>query len=144
MNKNLLIGFGVLLAVFLVLPIVATLLRGGGDSGSVRVPTAEESGPPKWNAENLVGTAWSVKTKDIPVPVTINLGSGGVATATAPAMLAPIVRAHLGTDTITGTWRVEGAKVIASVSVKDKSATVDCDIRGDRIFYQDKELQRVH
>ncbi|HQB03348.1 MAG TPA: hypothetical protein PLY90_08635, partial [Candidatus Hydrogenedentes bacterium] len=106
MNKNLLIGFAVLLVVFLVLPIAASFLRGGSSGSAAPVISAEEAGPPKWNSENLVGTAWSVKTPDIPVAVTINLAAGGQAIATAPAILAPMVKAHLGTDTIVGTWRV--------------------------------------
>lgn len=141
MNKNLLIGFAIFLVIFLALPLVLSAVRGGGSQASVR-PTGPAEAP-KWNTENLVGTAWSVKTPDIPVAVTINLGPGGQATATAPAVLAPIVKAHLGTDTITGTWRVEGAQLIASVDLKGKTTTVACDILGDRIFYQDKEIKRV-
>ncbi|NLN93405.1 MAG: hypothetical protein GX130_08880 [Candidatus Hydrogenedens sp.] len=142
MNKKILIGFAVFLVIFLVLPLVLSVARGANGSETSARPTGPAE-PPKWNAENLVGTAWSVKTPDIPVAVTINLGPGGQASATAPAMLAPIVKAHLGTDTIMGTWRVEGAKLIASVDLKGKTTTVACDILGDRIFYQDKEIKRV-
>ena len=55
MNKKLLIGFGVVLAVLVILPIAGQLAGGmGGAPQPVEKPPPE---PPKWNASNLVGTA---------------------------------------------------------------------------------------
>ena len=142
MNKKLLIGFGVVLAVLVILPIAGQLAggMGGASSQPVEKPPPE---PPKWNSSNLVGTAWEVKTKDLPVAVTITLNSGGQAVATVPAMFAPIARQMIGTDTLTGNWSVNGAKLIASVEFQGKKNEIACEIIGERIFAGDLEIKRV-
>ncbi len=49
----------------------------------------------------------------------------------------------LGTDKLVGTWSVNGAKFIASVNFKGKDYKVECDISGDKIYYQNKEINRI-
>lgn len=143
MNKKLLIGFGVGLAVLIVFPIVAGLAAGGGSTASDKPVERPPAEPPKWNTGNLINTAWEVKTKDLPVAVTISLGAGGQAVATVPPMFAPIARQMIGTDTLKGTWKVDGAKLIAAVEFQGKNHEVACDIIGERIFHGDIEIKRV-
>ncbi len=100
--------------------------------------------PPLLNESNLVGTAWVVKHPQIPVAVTITLNAGGQAVATVPPQFSALAIQMIGTDKLVGTWRVDGAKLIASVDFQGKTQTVECDIIGDRIFFQDREIQRAN
>ena len=75
--------------------------------------------------------------------VTITLNSGGQAVATVPAMFAPIARQMIGTDTLIGNWRVDGAKLVASVEFQGKKHEIACDIIGERIFAGDIEIKKV-
>jgi hypothetical protein len=99
--------------------------------------------PPLLNESNLTGTAWIVRHPQIPCPVTIRLNPGGQAVASVPPEFAPLARQFIGTDTLVGTWRVDGAKLIASVDFQGKTHTVECEIIGDKIYYGDKEIQRA-
>lgn len=132
----------VLLLLVPMLPMIKVLVMSGleGESAPAEKPAPA---PPLLNATNLSGTAWEVKTKEMPVAVTINLNPGGQAVATVPPAFAAIAKQMIGTDTLMGTWSVNGAKLIASVTVKDKTQTVDCDIIGDKLYYKDKEIKRV-
>ncbi len=144
MNKNILIGFIVLLAIFLLLPVVAQLVRstgGGGELGGPPPPGPKAE--PMLNATNLIGSAWNVKTPEMPIAVTVTLNSGGQAVATVPPLFAPIARQQLGTDTLTGNWSVQGNKLLASVNFQGKGFQVECEIIGDKIYYEDKEIKRI-
>jgi len=100
--------------------------------------------PPLLNESNLVGTAWVVKHPQIPVAVTITLNSGGQAVATVPPEFSALAVQMIGTDRLTGSWSVNGAKLTASVDFRGQKHTVDCDIIGDRIFFQDREIKRAN
>ncbi|MCC6145736.1 MAG: hypothetical protein IT368_18165 [Candidatus Hydrogenedentes bacterium] len=143
MNNKLLIGFfGVLLVLFLGLPLVAGVVqKNRGDSGGAAAPV--EKAPPLLKTANLTGTAWEVKTPDIPVAVTIALNPGGQAVATVPPAFSALAKQMIGTDTLMGTWKAEGAVMTASVSFKGEMKTVQCDIIGDKIYFKDKEITRV-
>lgn len=148
MNNKVLIGFFVaLLVIFVGLPMASVAKK----MYMVKASMSEASGPtekpppapPLLNEGNLTGTAWVVKTPEIPCPVTIALNPGGQATATVPDVFRDIAKSMIGTDTLTGTWSVNGAKLTASVVFQNKTQTVDCDIIGDRIFFKDKEIKRA-
>lgn len=144
MNKTVLIVFAVLLAAFLLLPIVAQVIRstgGGGELGGPPPPGAKAA--PLLDATNLVGSVWNVKTPEMPIAVQISLNAGGQAVATVPPLFAPIARQKLGTDTLTGTWSVAGDKLNARVEFQGKAYDVACDINGDKIYYQNREIPRV-
>ncbi len=146
MNTKILIVFIVVLVIVLVLPIVAQVIRGGANSPQVsdaELTSLKQDAVPLLNETNLVGTGWNVKTPDIPVAVTITLQPGGQAIAQVPAAFAAMARQMIGTDTIMGTWRVQGSQVIASVVYRDKTHTVVCDIVGDRLFFENTEIRRV-
>ncbi len=79
--------------------------------------------PPLLNESNLTGTSWIVKHKDLPCPVIIRLNAGGQAVASVPPEFSMLARQFLGTDTIMGTWRVDGEKLFASVDFRGKTYT---------------------
>lgn len=145
MNKKVLIVFFVLVAVFLLLPLVSNVLRSSSaPSKTSTLSAAGQKVPSKLNETNLVNTAWKIKTKEMPIEVTITLQPGGQAVATVPPLFSAIARQKLGTDTIRGTWSAQGDKVIAKVQVGNNEHTVSCDIIGDKLSYQGKELTRVY
>jgi hypothetical protein len=143
MNKTVLIVFIVLLAIFLLLPIVAQVIRStsGGEMGGP--PPAGPKAAPLLNETNLVGSVWNVKTPEMPIAVSITLGSGGQAVAKVPALFSQIAIQKIGTDTLTGNWSVQGDKLLAKVEFQGKGYEVACDIIGDKIYYQDREIKRV-
>lgn len=100
--------------------------------------------PPLLNESNLVGTSWIVKHPSIPAPVTITLNAGGQAVATVPPELRAIAIQMLGTDHLVGNWSVNGGKLIASVNFQGQTHKVECDIYGDKIYFQDKEIKRAN
>ena len=143
MNTKVLIIFFALLAVFLLLPVVAQVIKGGGSTPPVTLDPNAPKAPPLLNESNLVGTGWSVKTPEMPLAVTITLNAGGQAVATVPAVFAALARQQLGTDTLTGTWRAQGDKLTATVEVKGQTHSVDCDIVGDKLYYEGREIKRM-
>lgn len=163
MNKKVLLIAVAVLAIALVVPLVPQLVQSDDVPAAVgantpnsgrpqsrqrpaeRVVEAKPAPPaePLLDESSLAGTAWSVKTKDIPVPVTINLNAGGQAVATIPPALSALARQMLGTDIITGTWSVQGPKLIASVMLQGKEISIACDIVGDKLMYEGAEIQRV-
>lgn len=161
MNKGLLIGFGVVVALVLAFPLLAAFVKqareSGGNAGTGRAaPAQDERRPadarqeprqpapqpaapaqaPMLNAQNLVGTTWAVNTEM--GRVLINLQAGGVAIAQHP-----LVQQLTGQDSIQGTWSVSGSQLHAAVTAMGQTQRIVCEIRGDRIFYQGQEIQRV-
>lgn len=136
MNKGLLIGFGIVLAVILSYPFVMQMSanQGGGarPAATGSAPTAGQSAPapapaaapqpPLLNAQNLVGTAWNVQG------FTVELQSGGVAQAAGTPL-----------GTIRGTWSVSGS----TFTVQAMGRTVTAQISGDQILHDGKPIARV-
>lgn len=127
MNKNVLIVAGVVLALFLSLPILAKLktgAEGGGatvESGAAPDAAAAPLLPPALNAGNLAGSAWNVKG------ITVQLGAGGVATANTPI------------GAMSGEWSVDGA----TLTVKAAGREVKAQISGDQLLVDGQPAQRV-
>lgn len=149
MNKKILIIFFVVLFLIIGVPLLAALkpiimyqLSTSSVEETKSAPKPPPA-PPLLNEANLVGTAWVVKHPSIPCPVTIRLNAGGQAVASVPPEFAPLARQFIGTDTLVGRWSVAGAKLIASVDFQGKTHSVECEIIGDKIYYQDKEIQRA-
>lgn len=144
MNKKVLIIFGVLLGVFFLLPIVLQVVRSvGGGGGMGGPPPAGAKAAPLLNAQNLTGSVWNVKTAEMPIAVQITLNGGGQAVAKVPPLFSAIAIKQIGTDTLTGTWSVQGDKLIAKVEFQGKGYEVACDIIGDKIYYQNREIPRI-
>lgn len=144
MNKTVLIVFIVLLALFLLLPIVSQVVRSSGSGGELGgAPPPGPKAAPLLNATNLVGSAWNVKTPEMPIAVTITLNNGGQAVATVPPLFSKIAKMKIGTDTLTGNWSVQGDKLLAKVEFQGKAFEVSCDIIGDKIYYNNQEIKRI-
>lgn len=138
MNKGLIIGFGIVLAVILSYPFVIQM--GGNQPGGARpaakpaasAPPAPASAPaaapaaapqpPLLNAQNLVGTAWNVQG------FTVELLAGGVAQAAGTPL-----------GTIRGNWSVSGS----TFTVQAMGRTVNAVISGDQILHDGKPIARV-
>lgn len=132
MNKNILIGAAVVLAIFLALPLVAGLKKsadsGGGSAASSEMPvestgsTGTSGAAPTWNAGNLPGTVWSIKG------YTVTMGAGGQASMAGTPL-----------GTVSGNWVVNGSKLTLSAMGR----TIDAQISGDQILVNGEAAQRV-
>jgi hypothetical protein len=127
-NKNILIGAAIVIALILALPLAAKLKQGGaGSDAGTPAPTSEPAGPtragqaPYWNAGNLPGTSWVVSG------YTVNLQPGGVASASTPF------------GQITGSWAVNGS----TLNVKAAGQEINAQISGDQILVDGTPAQRA-
>ncbi|HOK09163.1 MAG TPA: hypothetical protein PLT82_07345 [Candidatus Hydrogenedens sp.] len=82
-------------------------------------------GPP-----DFTGTMWSVPTPYGMVQVSLNPGGQAVAS-------------HPMVGNITGNWRVQGNKIVATVSFMGQTQTVAADICGNTLCYNGQPLQRL-
>lgn len=123
MNKGILIGAGVVLAIFLLLPLAAQLKKQGTAAGGAESTPAAAGAlaPPAWNADNLPGTAWVVSG------VTVQIQSGGTASAMTPI------------GQVSGTWTVNGS----NLTVSAMGRTINAQISGDQILVDGEPAQRA-
>jgi len=132
------------LAVIKNIIMVQMMMNSADTKEEASGPTTKpKPAPPLLNESNLVGTSWIVKHPSIPAPVTITLNAGGQAVATVPPELRALAIQMLGTDHLVGNWQVNGGKLIASINFQGKTHSVECDIYGDKIYFQDKEIKRA-
>jgi len=149
-NKKILGIFFVVLFIVVGVPfltviknIIVVQMANSGENAAPAPVEKLPTDPPLLNESNLVGTSWVVKHPKLPAPVTITLNAGGQAVATVPPQLAPIAIQMLGTDKLVGTWSVNGAKFIATVNFQEKEYKVECDISGEKIYFENREIQRA-
>lgn len=122
------IGAAVALVVFLGFPIGLQVARMAGPAPTVEMPKVLD--PPLLNADNLPGTVWEVEPqRGIKVVVTMNAGGTAVAVATNP-----LVRKLVGTDTLPGSWSVDGAKLKVSTTFQGKNYASDLTISGNNLY----------
>lgn len=89
-----------------------------------QVPVVPQ-GPP-----DFTGTVWSIPT---PYGVAqVSLNPGGQAVASHPMV-----------GTITGNWRVQGNRIVATVSFMGQTQTLAADICGNTLCYNGQPLQRL-
>ncbi len=134
MNMKVLGGFLAALLVVLVLPVVVRVatgtmpgMAGGGGGAPVEAPTNLE--PPYWNNSNFAGTRWEVRIRNIPVQVQFNAGGQAIA-HTDNAM----VKMMAGTDTLPGTWNIDGSTLTLTASFQGKDMKTTATISGRQIF----------
>ncbi len=153
MNKKILGIFFLIVFLVVGVPFLAVIkniitvqmMMNSSDNQDSSTPSNKPTpAPPLLNESNLVGTSWVVKHPSIPAPVTITLNAGGQAVATVPPELRPLAIQMLGTDQLVGNWSVNGGKLIASVNFQGQTHKVECDIYGDKIYFQDKEIKRAN
>ena len=140
MDKRLLIGFGGFLAVFLLFPFVAQMMRedkGGGagtalpensgiameKSGAGRIP----NDPPLLNAQNLVGTEWQVVWDNYKIKITI--AANGVCYATHPLM-----RSVANMDYFEGRWTIDYDKVHVEARFGDQHFSHELIVSGESLY----------
>ena len=150
MNVKLLVGFGVVLVVLLVLPVVVNVARMSGamSSGSASPAASSQSSgpaprsvPPQLNAGNLVGSVWQVEPKP-GIFINVTMNGGGQAVAHTDNVM---VKMMAGTDTLSGTWAVsgDGYSVNVSTNVKNDTFKTSLDIIGSEIYHEGKKIQRL-
>ncbi|HNR29537.1 MAG TPA: hypothetical protein PKI11_01495 [Candidatus Hydrogenedentes bacterium] len=129
------IGLGVAFIVVAVVPLVATIIRGGGVGG-----------PPKeqpMTAAELANTSWEVTVMGH--TTSIDLNSGGQAIANVPPQVAAMAKQLMNLDIppqIPGTWSVSGDQLKLGVEFMGKKEQVTCEIRGKRVFFKEKDQER--
>lgn len=144
MNWKILGPFIVAVVFFLVFPILPALLQMASIASAPDVvadPNAPKPGslPPLLNEGNLPGTMWEVEPKK-GVKIQVTLNAGGQALAHTDNKL---VQQFAGTDTLPGTWSVNGAKLSVATTFKDKEYKTDLDIIGDKVYKDGIEIKRL-
>ncbi len=151
MNNKVLIGFLLILAGVLLIPLLAGGFNSSPapaahhtppsdtewepDPSSVEAPPEEyEEAPPpppfQFTAQTLVNTAWQVQTGEGPVEV--ELLPGNQARATHPAV-----------GSIMGQWRVQGNGLTVTATYMGHTQTISCFIQGDQLIYEGYEIKRL-
>ncbi len=138
----------IIVAVVLVLLALPLLLKAVAPGGGTESAAPAEGGaapvipsdPPLLNASNLPGSVWEVEVqKGIKIQVTIN--PGGQAVAYTDNFL---VKQMAGTDTLAGSWSVEGNKLKVAAHFQGKDYGTDLIISGDKVYNKDgTQITRV-
>lgn len=113
-------------------PAAADKAADGGAPAAASAPAAA----PALTADALANTRWSLKIQGI--PVTVAFLPGGKATATAP-----ILKAVAGSETVEGTWAINGATLTLTAMAKGESQTGTFQISGDQILVDGQPAQRL-
>lgn len=126
MNKGLIIGFVIVLAVVLSYPFLPKGSSGGAPGGAAAPAPATDAAPvalepPLLNAGNLANTTWQVKG------FSVQLLPGGQAQANTPI------------GQVSGTWQVNGS----DITISAMGRTVTAKISGNQILHEGKPIQRL-
>ena len=139
MDNKILVGFGVVLAIFLAFPFVAQQLRGKSadtstnidtTAGTVKVDLSMPSEPPLWNSTNIIGTQWEVDWEGNPLKMTI--AENGLCYVTHPLM-----RSIAGKEYVDGQWRLEYDKAYVDIIFGTKEYHFVLSVRGNKIYDPD-------
>ncbi len=149
MDNRLLIGFGGFLAVFLLFPLVAQMMRDDGGNANTASGVTEQAGqrgpdrslipdePPLLNAQNLVGTEWQVEWEGYRIKVTI--ADNGVCYATHPLM-----RSITGMDYFEGRWRIDYDRVYVEARFGDEHFNEELFVAGHNLYtHRGEQIQRL-
>ncbi len=165
MNKNLLIGFGVILAVVLGLPLLASVVRPSGSPASTAAPATAQTPEPtppqvtpqptpnrqqqqhrqqknRGGGQGRGGGQRNMTAQDlVGTAWQVNTPEGQVQIQLQGGGNATASHPMLGT--IPGKWQVQGNRVTATVSVMGQSHTISCQIRGNQLIYEGKPVRRL-
>jgi hypothetical protein len=143
MDKKVIIAIVVIAVAALAIPLLSKVASNqpaapaGKAATDKAAPTAAApTAAPALNADTLANTKWSLKIKGI--PVTVSFMAGGKATASAP-----ILKALAGSETVEGTWTVEGANLTLTAMAKGQAQTGKFQISGDQILVDGQPAQRL-
>lgn len=130
MNTKVLIAVAVLLVVLLLLPVAVTAARAAGLLPDTRQKVAIPNLPPELDTRTLENTIWEIEPqRGIRVQVTLKPGGEAIAWSGNP-----LVKQLAGTDMLSGTWRVEGNKLIVGTVFRGKTYQTDLVIAGKGIY----------
>lgn len=150
MNKSVLVAIVVIAAIVVGVPLVAKVMQSSGASsgaadtasGSDAAPAADAApaptAAPGYDAASLTNTQWSIKIEGVPVPLTVTFLANGVLQAQSP-----MLRAVVGSDTVGGTWSVNGANLNIAATAGSKTVSETAVISGDQILLKGKPAQRL-
>ncbi len=130
MDKKVIIAVAVVLAVIFLLPVFVNIARItgliGGSPKKVEIPNL----PPELDARSLENSVWEIEPqRGIRVQVTLKPGGEAVAWSGNP-----LVKQLAGTNMLSGTWRVEGNKLIVGTNFRGKTYQTDLVIAGKGIY----------
>mgnify|MGYP006289021101 CR=1 FL=1 len=138
MDNRLLIGFGGFLAVFLLFPFIAQVMRGGDaaddDTGTTQVAVAPKKGPeaipkdpPLLNQMNIVGTNWQVVYENYKIKITI--AENGVCYATHP-----LLKSVTGMDYFEGRWSLNYDRLIVEARFNEEYFYRELIVSGNDLY----------
>lgn len=157
MNRNLLLGFVVVLALLLGVPFLSALKRNAAPppapapaAAPAAPAAAEEETPPaepepaiEYNeeappppvpqnltAQDLVGSAWEVNTQYGMIQVQLNGGGSAVAS-------------HPMAGTLSGNWRITGNQVVVKASFMNQTQTIRAQVCGTTLCVNGVPLRRL-
>ncbi|MBI1319824.1 MAG: hypothetical protein GC168_12910 [Candidatus Hydrogenedens sp.] len=155
-NKLALVLGGLLLAAFIALPLMNNKSAGPAAGGPPPGPPGQHAGPPPGpppggalpppsgpplTPGDLVNTTWDVPSER--GTVRASLYPGGKMSAIPPPSLAGTVRMMTGSDTIQGTWQMNGNRVTVSAKVGPTTQTFNCEVRGQEMYCGGQKAARV-
>jgi len=136
----------VLVVIVLTLPMWAPLLIQGNTPAAPNAANTGQSGkpkppdiPPSLDEASLTGTVWEVEPKP-GIKIKVALNPGGQVVATTDSFL---VKQYAGTDTLTGTWQVNGAKLHVATQFKGKDVETNLVIAGDKLYADGVPIPRI-
>jgi cytoskeletal protein RodZ len=143
MNKTVVVAIVVIAAIVVGVPLAAKVMQSSessSESGDT-APSADAAAPaptlpPALDANSLTNTQWSIKVDKISLTVTFL--PNGVLQAQSP-----MLKIVAGTDTVGGTWTVDGANLNITATAGDKSVSETGIISGDQIIIKGSPAKRL-
>jgi len=147
MNKSVVVAIVVIAAIVIGVPLIAKVMQSsntapaggdaeapGSDSGEA-APSAPTAAP-ALDANSLTNSQWSMRVDKITLTVTFL--PNGVLQAQSP-----LLKALVGTDTVGGTWAVNGANLNITATAGGQNVSETAIISGDQIIVKGTPARRL-
>jgi len=145
MNKSVVVAIVVIAAIVVGVPLIAKVMQSSGTSsgGSADTGTAgsDSSAPaptaaPALDSNSLMNTVWSMRVDKVTLTVTFLPGG-------ALQAQSPMLKALIGTDTVGGSWAVNGANLNITAVAGDQQVSETAVISGDQILVKGTPAKRI-
>jgi hypothetical protein len=149
MNKSVIVAIVVIAAIVVGVPLIAKVMQSSNSSSGSTDSAGSETGAsdslsatpaaivaPALDANSLSNTQWAIKFDKITLTVTFL--PGGVLQAQSP-----MLKVLVGTDTVGGSWSVNGANLNISATAGDKTVSETAIISGDQILVKGSPARRL-
>jgi len=143
MNKNVIVAIVVIAAIVVGVPLIAKVMQSSGTSGSAGPGGAGSEGAapvataaPALDANSLTNSVWLMKVDKVTLTVTFLPGG-------ALQAQSPMLKVLVGTDTVGGTWTVNGANLNITATAGDKTVSETAVISGDQILVKGNPAKRL-